>query len=69
MGYLLSDVAHLPTDNSTRGNTPIWNYELEDGPHTLRLRIVDSGGVAELKIHCLIYYGNAPRPAPAFDTM
>ena len=30
MGYLLSDVAHLPTDNSTRGNTEVVRVDWTD---------------------------------------
>lgn len=65
----LVTTAALPTNNHARKNTPFWKYNLTDGPHLLRFKVVSPTDTADFQISRVIYYGSSPAPSPSFDSL
>ncbi len=54
------ETTELPTDFTKRKFVPFWRYQLEDGKHTVRIRIENPTVAATLHLERAIIYGSAP---------
>jgi hypothetical protein len=50
----------LPTDFLRRSPTPFWAYGLPPGPHEVRMKLLNGGQPARLKLDDMIIYRGAP---------
>lgn len=56
----LVESTELPTDFTKRKFVPFWRYQLEEGKHTVRIKIENPTLPATLRLEHAIIYGSAP---------
>jgi ADP-ribosylglycohydrolase len=56
----LIETASLPTDFTTRRFTPFWRYQLENGKHKVRLKILNPAKDESIFLGKVIIYGTEP---------
>lgn len=56
----LIETARLPTAFNQRRFTPFWRYQLPDGQHTVRIKLLNPTDKAKLQLNHVIVYGDQP---------
>lgn len=57
------EVRSLPTDFITRSFYLFWQYDLEDGPHEIELKVLNPTADANIYLDEILIYGGAPKVA------
>ena len=56
----LTETVNLPTAERARRFIPFFRYELQDGEHAVRIRLINSNAPASLYLDRAIVYASAP---------